>query len=106
MIDPSRLPRRGPQLRRPQVAIEVTLTLYALLGAALMLRFVFLAIGVDDQVWAGATIYGLTDRLVWPLTLLPGADRPLLGDAALPDLTAVAAVALVPIAFLARHRSR
>ena len=106
MIDPTRLGRRSPQVRRSQVAIEVALTVYALLGAALILRLVFLAIGVDDRVWAGATVYGLTNRLVWPLTLLPGANRPLLGDAALPDLTAVAVVALVPVALLARDRSR
>ncbi len=106
MIDPTRLGRRGPQVRRSQVALEVVLTLYALVGAALVLRLVFLALGVDDRVWAGATIYNLTDRVVWPLTLLPGAERPLLGDAALPDLTVVAAVALVPVGLLARHRSR
>ncbi len=106
MIDPSRLGRRGPQVRRSQVALEVALTVYALVGAALVLRLVFQVIGVDDRVWAGAAVYNLTDRLVWPLTLLPGADRPLLGDAALPDLTAVVAVALVPVAFLARDRSR
>ena len=106
MIDPSRLPRRPPQLRRPQVAIEVALTLHALLGAALVLRLVFLIIRIDDRVWAGTAIYNLTDPLVWPLTILPGAGRPLLGDAALPDLTAVAAVALVPVALLARDRSR
>lgn len=106
MIDPSRLARRGPQLRRSQVAIEVALSVYALIGATLILRLVFLAIGIDDRVWAGAAVYSLTDRLVWPLTLLPGADRPLLGDAALPDLTVVAAVALVPVVFLVRDRSR
>ncbi len=106
MIDPTRIGRRGPQVRRSQVALEVALTVYALIGAALLLRLVFLALGVDDRVWAGATIYAVTDSIVWPLRLLPGAERPLLGDAALPDLTVVAAVALVPVAFLASGRSR
>ena len=106
MIDPTRLGRRGPQVRRSQVAIEVALTVYALIGAALVLRFVLLALGVDERVWAGATVYRLTDGIVWPLTLIPGAHRPLLGDAALPDLTVVLAVVLVPVGFLARDRSR
>jgi hypothetical protein len=91
---------------RSQLALEVGLVIYAMGGAVLLVRLVLLLLGVDDRIWVGATIYRLTDSLVWLLTLLPGANRELLGRASLADLTAVAALVLVPLVVLARDRPR
>ena len=96
-------PRRGtPQVARSQVALELVLNLYALLGVAIVARCLLLAIGVDRRLWIGALVYRLTDPLALPLTLLPGASRRLIGDLALPDVTLLAVLVLVPLGVLAR----
>lgn len=106
MIQPPRLGGSTVPVLRSQIALELALTAYALLGAALSVRLAILLLGIGSQVWTGATIRSLTAPIVWPLTLLPGADRPLIGLATLPDFTAVAVVVLVPLALLARYRRR
>ena len=106
MITPNRLGRRSQQVRRSQLALEVALSAYALVAAALILRVGFLTLGVSGRVWAGAVIYRLTDPVVWPLTLLPSGRQIIVGNLSLPDLTAVGLVALVPLALVARNRSR
>ena len=106
MIEPPRLGRGHAPVFRSQLALELGLHAYAFLGAAILLRFLLLILGVEDRVWVGATIYGITDPFVWPLTLLPGSDRELLGSATLPDVTMVALVALVPLWLMARGAKR
>lgn len=101
-----RLGGRKVQVRRSQLALEVALTAYALVGAALVVRLALLILGVPGRVWSGETVYAVTDPLVWPLTQLPGGTTRLIGLATLADVTALAVVALVPIVLLARDRSR
>ena len=104
MIETPRLGLRRNEVLRSQLAVEVALTAFALAGAALLLRVALLLLEPSARVWTVATIYAMTDPLVWPLTLVPGGNRPLLGAATLADLTAVALLALVPLALLARGR--
>ena len=104
MIQPPRLGGSNIQVLRSQLAFEVALTAYALVAAALLLRLVLLLIAVAPRVWSASIVYALTDPIVWPLGLFPGAGRELVGLATLPDLTAVAIVALIPLAMLARSR--
>ncbi len=104
MIQPPRLGGSNIQVLRSQVALEVALTAYSFVGAAVLLRFLLLLLEVEPGVWTGQTIRTVTAPIVWPLTLVPGADRLLIGLATLPDLTAVAVVVLVPLALLARRR--
>lgn len=100
-------PRPGaPQVVRSQIALELCLNLYALLGVAILARCLLLALGVDRRLWIGALVYRATDLLALPLTLLPGASRTLIGDAALPDLTLLALLVLVPLGALARAPRR
>lgn len=95
-------PRPGaPLVMRSQIALELCLNLYALLGVAIFARCLLLALGVDRRLWIGALVYRATDLLALPLTLLPGASRTLIGDAALPDLTLLALLVLVPLGALA-----
>ena len=100
-------PRRGaPQVVRSQVALELCLNLYALLGVAIVARCLLLALGVDRRLWIGGLVYRLTDPLALPLTLLPGAARTLVGELALPDLTLLALLVLIPLGALARGPRR
>ena len=106
MLEPP--PHGGTQIqvRRSPLALEVALTSYALVAALLSVRLVFLLLGVHLRICSADSIYTVTDPIVWTLTLLPGADRNLVGFAALPDLTAVALVAVVPLLALARNLAR
>lgn len=102
MIEPLRIGRRTDQVMRSQLALEILLNASALVAALLVLRVGLLAFEITPRIWSGATVYGLTDPIVWPLTLLPGADRRLLGAASLPDVTAVAVLVLVPLFLVGR----
>jgi hypothetical protein len=106
MNHPPRLGGRKVQVLRSQLALEVALTAYALVGAALIVRLALRLLDVPARVWAGGSVYGVTDPLLWPLQRLPGGERELLGAATLSDVTAVAIVALIPMALVARDRSR
>lgn len=101
-----RLGGRNVQVLRSQLALEVALTAYALVAAALVVRVTLLILRVPARVWSGEIVYAVTDPLVWPLTLLPGGATRLIGAATLADVTALALVALVPVVLLARDRSR
>lgn len=106
MNQPPRLGGRRVQVLRSQLALEVALTVYALIGAALIVRLALRLLNVPARVWAGESVYAVTDPLLWPLQRLPGGDRGLLGAATLADVTGVAIVALVPLALIVRDRSR
>lgn len=105
MIGP-KLNRRNAQIIRSQFALEVMLSVLALAGGFLILRLVFKLLRVPGRVWSGDLVYSVTDRLVWPLTLLPGSGRPVLADATLPEFTAVAIILMLPLAIAARGRTR
>ena len=104
MIEPPRLRRGDQQVIRQQLALELALNAFAAVGALLVARALLRVLEVSPTVWSGRTIYGVTDRMVWPLTILPGADRQLAGAATLADITAVALLLLVPLWLAARSR--
>ena len=106
MIESPPLGGTHVQVLRSQLALEVALTSYALVAALLLVRLLFLLLRVHSRIWSADGIYTVTDPIVWPLTLLPGANRTLVGFAALPDLTAVALVAVVPLLAVARNLAR
>lgn len=106
MIGPPRLSRRNAQVVRSQFALELMLSALALAGGLVTLRLVFKVLSVPERVWTGSLIYSVTDRLVWPLTLLPGADRPVLAEASLSEVTAVAIFLMLPLLFAVRTRGR
>ena len=105
MVGPPRLTRRNAQFVRSQFAMELFLWLYAVASALLLFRLVLKLLSVSDRVWTARVVYGASDLLVWPLTLLPGADRTLVSAAGLADFTAVAILCLIPLTFsLGRKR--
>jgi hypothetical protein len=107
-IEPPRSPRRGTaQELKSQLALELALNGYAVVGAAILLRCLLLSLGVGDRLWIGSAILSPTDILVRPLAILPGADFELAGHLTLADATLLAAIVLVPIGIVARPlRSR
>ena len=102
-IEPPRPPRHGAaQELKSQLALELALNGYAVVGAAIFIRCLLLSVGVDDRLWIGSAILSPTDILVRPLAILPGADFELAGHLTLADATLLAAVVLVPIGIVAR----
>ena len=106
MIGPPKLSRRNAQVVRSQVPLEVMLSALAFAGGLVVLRLVFKLLRVPRRVWTGSLVYSVTDRLVWPLTLLPGSDRAVLADASLVDVTAVAIFLMLPLLLAVRTRGR
>jgi hypothetical protein len=107
-IEPPRSPRRGAaQELKSQLALELALNAYAILGALVILRCLLLSLGVDGRLWIGSVVLGPTDVLVRPFTLLPGSGFELVGDLTTADATILAGIVLFPIAIVARPaRSR
>jgi hypothetical protein len=95
-------PRRpgSAQEIRSQVALELILNAYAVGGALIIFRGLLKALGVDRHLWVGAAIYGVTNLIARPLTLIPGAETELVGDLTLVDGTLVALVVLFPLGLL------
>ncbi len=106
MIGPPRLNRRNAQVIRSQFALELVLSAVALAAAFVVLRLVFKVFGISGRVWTGSLVYAVSDRLVWPMTLLPSSGRTIWGEATLTDFTAVAIVMMAPVLFAIRGRAR
>lgn len=106
MLTPYRIERRGPEVLRSQLALEVGLALYAALSALLLIRVTFLFTGIGGLNGAGRVVFAASDPLLAPFGLIPAAQRPLLGSATLGDLTALGLVVLIPLTLLMRNRSR
>jgi hypothetical protein len=107
-IEPPRSPRRGSaQELKSQLALELTLNAYALVGAVIILRCLLLSLGIGDRLWIGSAILGPTDIMVKPISLLPGSGFTLVGHLSTADATLLAGIVLLPIGIVARpSRSR
>jgi hypothetical protein len=93
------------QEAKSQLALELVLHLYALVGTLIVLRSLFRALGVSADLWVGSAVYGITGPIVAPFELLPGGSFALLRDLTVADATLLAGVVLFPIAvFLAGGR--
>ena len=101
-----RLGGRNVQVLRSQLALEVALTVYAAVVAALLVRLGLLALAIPARVWSGEVVYAATAPFVAPLTRLPGGTAGIFGAATLADVTTFVIFALVPLVLLARDRSR
>jgi hypothetical protein len=85
------------QEAKSQLALELLLHLYALVGTLIVLRSLLRAIGVNSDLWVGRAVYGLTRPLALPFGLLPGGSFALAGDLTVADATLLAGVVLFPI---------
>jgi hypothetical protein len=89
---------------RSQIAVELALLVYSAVAGVLLVRIVLLLLEIDPRLWIGRTFYRYTDPVVNLLARLPGADRTIVRDVTLPDLTFLAVLLLVPLAMIARGR--
>jgi hypothetical protein len=107
-VKPPRSPRRGTaEELKSQLALELALNGYAVIGAAIILRCLLLILRIDDRLWIGSAIIGPTNIMVRPFAILPGSDFVLIGRLTLADATLLAGIVLVPIGIIARSsRSR
>ncbi len=106
MIGPPKLNRRNAQVIRSQFVLELMLSALSLAGAFVILRLVFKLLSIPGRVWTSSLVYAVTDRLVWPLTLLPGSSRTIWAEASLTEFTAVAIFLMLWLLFAVRTRTR
>ena len=97
--------RRRIQLSpRSQLATELLLTLFALVGSIIILRTVLVVLDVSDRVWIGDFVYGLTRPVTRVLEFLPGANRSLYGNLTTVDVTLLAFLFLFLLGIVATGR--
>lgn len=99
--------RRGTiNVARSSLAIEILLNIYAIVMVLILTRLLLLAASVVATLPLSSRIYGITEPLMLPFDLLPGANTVIIGDVTLPDITVLALLLLVPLAALARSRGQ
>lgn len=76
---------------------------YSLAASFLIIRSLFLSVGVADSLWVGGIIYGVTDPWSNALQIVPGGDFVLGGRMTVADWTMLALVMLVPALVVARR---
>ncbi len=97
--------RRRVQLStRSQLATELLLTCFALVGSIIVLRTVLVVIGVTERIWIGEFVYGLTSPVTRALGFLPGAHRQLYGNLTTVDFTLLAFLFLFLLGVIATGR--
>jgi hypothetical protein len=80
-----------------QLALELLLNVYAVVGSLILVRCLLLLLGIDDRIWIGHTIYKLSRPFVMPFTWLPGSSLTFIGDLTVGDLTLLAIVIMFPL---------
>lgn len=104
MIEPVGLRRAASRASRSTTAVELALNVFAAAGALLVVRLLLLILDVSARVWAGMTVYRITNPMVRPIEFIPGAQRHVIGAASLADVTAIAILLMVPLWLIARSR--
>lgn len=92
--------RVSTQELRSQVALELLLNGYAVVGSLFVFRALFKTLEVSSQRWVGGLVYGITGVVADRLLRIPAADTRLVGDLTLIDMTLVALVVLFPLGLL------
>ncbi len=80
-----------------QLALELILNVYAVVGSLILIRCLLLLLQVGDRIWIGQTVYKLSHPFVLPFTWLPGSSRIIIGDLTVGDLTLLAIVIMFPL---------
>ncbi len=89
------------QAFRSHLATELMLNAFALIAVIILFRLVLVLLNVSNRVWIGSVVYALTDPVVDALSLIPGAERTLLGGLTLADLTLASVLILFPLGIVA-----
>ena len=105
MIYQRRTSRHSAQIARSQHAVRLGLAVYAALCAAALLRGAVLLLHFPETVWTVRAILTVSSPLVAPFRLPPAANRVVVGNATLADLTALLVLIAIPLLVMGR-RSR
>ena len=97
--------RRIQMATRSQLATELLLTSFALVGSIIILRTVLVALEVTDRIWIGQFVYGLTSPVTKVLDYLPGADRKIYGNLTTVDFTLLSFLFLFLLGVIATGRN-
>lgn len=103
MIDLGRRDRR-PLTARSQLATELLLTAFSLVGSVLLLRTVLVILKITDRVWIGEFVYGITRPVTDLLEFLPGARLVVFWNLTIIDLTLLGFVLLFLLGIVATGR--
>ncbi len=96
-------PRGGnARILHSQAALELALTIVAVVAGAALLRAAVLAAGIGSGTWSVSLLVDGTQPLVVPLQLLPGGSRNMVGAASLADLTTAVLLVVLPVFILSR----
>jgi hypothetical protein len=94
---PSRTTRRSVQVVRSQLALRLGLAIYAILCLAAILRCAVLVLDFPNTVATVRTILVASAPIALPFSVLPGADRVILGSATMSDITAALMILAAPL---------
>jgi hypothetical protein len=95
--------RRAIQVARSQLGVRMGLALYAALSTVIGLRMLLLIMGFPTTVWSVETLLAASDLIVLPFTLLPGAERPLVLNLTLADISVSLILLALPFPLLSRR---
>lgn len=96
--------RRIQMSTRSQLATELLLTCFALVGSIIVLRTMLVVLDISDRIWIGEFIYGLTSPVTQVLDFLPGADWEMYRNLTTVDITLLAILLLFLLGVLATGR--
>ncbi|MBA3274218.1 MAG: hypothetical protein H0T72_00375 [Chloroflexia bacterium] len=96
--------RRIQMSTRSQLATELLLTCFALVGSIIVLRTLLVVLDISDRIWIGEFIYGLTRPVTSLLDFLPGAERELYRNLTTVDLTLLTLIPLFLLGIIATGR--
>lgn len=89
---------------RSQLATELLLTTFALVGSVILLRTVLVMLKITDRVWIGEFVFGLTGPVTDVLEFLPGAHQVVMLNLTILDLTLLGFLLLFLLGIVATGR--
>lgn len=93
--------QRRMESSRSTLPTELVLAGYSAVTALILLRTVFVVLDVSGRVWTGQFVYGLFEPVTNVLALIPGAERVLIWNLSMVDLTLLVPVLLFPLGMIA-----
>lgn len=96
--------RRIQMSTRSQLATELLLTGFAVVGSIILLRTMLVVLDIPERIWIGEFIYGLTNPVTRALEFLPGASREIYRNLTTVDVTLLAFLVLFLLGILATGR--
>lgn len=103
MIYHRRTSRHATQIARSQLAVRLGLAIYSALCGAVLLRAAVLLFQFPETVWSARLILMISSPIVLPFRLAPAANRAILGEATLADVTALMVLFAIPLLLIGRR---